>query len=91
MVLEARPVIMSLQRFDVAMTRQRWPDQHITIDVHALIAADGSLIADLTALSTLKVRYLSSWEATVSRDGRADYSVDSQLRQDLDLPQTPYY
>ena len=82
---DARPAIAALQTLQTRLEAITFPANAVA-DVHALIAADGSLDGDLQALASVNLLNASSWNATFERD-IASVSADANLvRHDLGLP-----
>ncbi len=81
----AKPLIAGLQDVDNALSRIPFTGQTAT-DVRSLIAADGSLIGDLSAIGSQSDFSTAGFETTLSRDAAAQTSAVTVVRADLGLP-----
>jgi hypothetical protein len=79
------PVIVSYNKFDSLLLRQRWPSG-VKTDIHTLVVADSAYIGDLNAVSNASAVNLSALGATISRDGQITEADSNIVRSDLGLP-----
>jgi hypothetical protein len=83
---DAEPLISALRSTDSNLLAATWPNAQTTADIHSLVNADGALIGDLLALSTLNLLNVSTWESTFERDAAATSTAADTARSDLGLP-----
>jgi len=82
----AEPLISALQTTDLKLLAATWPNAQTTADIHALVNADGAVIGDLLALSTVNLLNASTWESAFERDVTALSTAAGTARSDLGLP-----
>jgi hypothetical protein len=79
------PVIITYNKFDSLLLRQKWPNG-VKTDIHTLVVADSAYIGDLNAVSNASALNLSALGATISRDGQITEADSNIVRADLGLP-----